>query len=486
MSNIPPVQVLGYLGDVSVPLYTLNRAPLTTDYHYPIGTIWIDTLGQESYELVGKPSNVANWVHIGGTPGQIESLTGNDAVAVMPDPATQNVFVVGNNVQGINITGNALTYTMTVAGIDATNAQKGVVELATDAEAIAGALNTVVITPASLAAKLGAQTQFGVAVGNTTAGAVAWTAAGTNGQTLIGNTGANPSFAGIGTLSGLNLHGVVIAQNAGAFTATAAGTTGQLFHGVTGADPIFENTSNGNFSFIATAAADIGATRTLTISHADNTNAASSSQLLVSVGGAAGGNPYETFTVTGGQSFASGIVNGATPVFQLTSQATLGANVVMQSSTAGEVTFPNTTAFLAILSATAADQTGDGTVVSLICDTEIYDQNADYAAGILTAPVTGRYKLGTMVTLLDVAAGHTASNFTVFTTNRGYIFKTGNVGAMMNVGENKITLTGTVMADMDAGDQAFIQLAVNNAAKVVDFEGHASNALSAFYGNLEC
>jgi hypothetical protein len=61
---------------------------------------------------------------------------------------------------------------------------------------------------------------------------------GSNGKTLIGaGVGASPTYADIGTNSGLTTHGVVIAQGNGAFQATAEGATGQVLVGNTGSNP---------------------------------------------------------------------------------------------------------------------------------------------------------------------------------------------------------------------------------------------------------
>lgn len=80
-------------------------------------------------------------------------------------------------------------------------------------------------------------TLHGVLIGEGT-NPVNVTAAGTDGQVLTANTGADPAFANIGTKSGLTAHGVLIAEGAGAFAATSAGTAGQiLVSGGPSADP---------------------------------------------------------------------------------------------------------------------------------------------------------------------------------------------------------------------------------------------------------
>lgn len=93
-------------------------------------------------------------------------------------------------------------------------------------------------------------TAHGVLIGEGSSSIVA-TAVGTDGQVLTGNSAADPSFAAIGTKSGLTAHGVVIAEGAGAFAATAAGSAGQvLVSGGASADPTWSTAT-----FPATAGA---------------------------------------------------------------------------------------------------------------------------------------------------------------------------------------------------------------------------------------
>jgi len=65
---------------------------------------------------------------------------------------------------------------------------------------------------------------------------------GPSGETLIGDgRGVSPTFAAIGTNSGLTAHGVVIAEGNGAFVASAIGTSGEVFtSNGTGNDPTFQ------------------------------------------------------------------------------------------------------------------------------------------------------------------------------------------------------------------------------------------------------
>ena len=148
----------------------------------------------------------------------IETLTGNAGGAVGPDAAF-NIDILGNNTQGINIVGTPGSNLLTVSGINSSTVQIGVVELATDAETIAGVDAIRANTPASLAAKLGAQTSSGLPIGAGTASAITWTAAPTNGQVLIGSTGVDPV---LNTITGGS--GITVTNGAGSITISTTTT----------------------------------------------------------------------------------------------------------------------------------------------------------------------------------------------------------------------------------------------------------------------
>lgn len=132
----------------------------------------------------------------------IQTIECNSGGQVPPD-ASGNLFLLGDNAQGIDTLCDPPNNTVTITAFDATESQKGVVELATNAEAIAGTDNTnKAIIPSSLTAKLGAQTQFGVAYGDGPTNALQWTSAATDGQLVIGATGAAPAFADLTSTGG--------------------------------------------------------------------------------------------------------------------------------------------------------------------------------------------------------------------------------------------------------------------------------------------
>ena len=161
----------------------------------------------------------------------IEFIQGNDGINVGPNPATHIILLLGDNTQGVDTSGNAVTYTETITMFDATTAQKGVTLLADDPETIAGTVNTKAVTPESLKAKLGVQTANGLAYGTGTTTAIAWLGEATNGQIPIGRTGNPPVLANITSTDG----SVVVTNGPGTInlsTITNSGT-GQTIGAVT-------------------------------------------------------------------------------------------------------------------------------------------------------------------------------------------------------------------------------------------------------------
>ena len=72
-------------------------------------------------------------------------------------------------------------------------------------------------------------------------------------------------------------------------------------------------------------ASNSGVTNTFTITNPSNT-ASSAAQLLTTVGGTTAGNAWHQYTVGTAASFAMGVLNGATPVFNMTYAASGTAN----------------------------------------------------------------------------------------------------------------------------------------------------------------
>lgn len=159
----------------------------------------------------------------------IETITGNVGGPVGPD-GSFNFNLLANTTMGITTVGNPGTNTINILGLQSTTSQIGVVQLATNAEAIAGTDTAKAVTSDDLKAKLGTQTNFGLPIGAGNSSAISWTAAPTDGQLLIGSTGLTPTLntitagAGIGIANG---PGTITISNTGgsALTYTNVNTT---------------------------------------------------------------------------------------------------------------------------------------------------------------------------------------------------------------------------------------------------------------------
>jgi hypothetical protein len=159
----------------------------------------------------------------------------------------------------------------------------------------------------------------------------------------------------------------------------------------------------------------------------------------------------------------------------------------VQSSTiivddSGQTTNTSQPAFLAVGGA-QGNATGDGTAYTVTFGTEIFDQNADFdGASTFTAPVKGSYYLQTSVTCSDLAVAHTAGLLQIVTSNRNYNLFYGNIGALLAGGGFSANLSGSVLADMDAGDTATVVLTISNGTIIVDIDATTTK----FSGFLVC
>lgn len=114
---------------------------------------------------------------------------------------------------------------------------------------------------------------------------------------------------------------------------------------------------------------------------------------------------------------------------------------------------------------TATNETGDGTVFTLIWDTEIFDQGGDLSGTTFTAPVTGKYLFCVNIRVNVLDAAHTLVLTSLVTSNRTYALTT-NSGVNRDA-SNRVSANSSVIADMDAGDTATVTLTVANSTKTV-------------------
>jgi len=129
----------------------------------------------------------------------IESVLSDDGAPAIAPNGSGQIEIIGNN--GIITIGQGPGNSLTVQGVQATTTTGGVVELATNAEAIAGTDTLRAVTPAALNAKIGTQTSNGLAYGQGSTSALGYLAELSDGQLAIGSTG-NPAVPGAIASSG--------------------------------------------------------------------------------------------------------------------------------------------------------------------------------------------------------------------------------------------------------------------------------------------
>lgn len=359
--------------NVEVPHYDV-RAPTPTDILYPQGKRWINTVGDAEYVLTSFSTSgnitTANWVLLGTAGGALNTLTGDSGGAISPTAGNINLSGTGSQ---ITTTGSGSTITFALAGP---------------------------YTPATY-------TAHGVLIGEGSS-SIAATAAGTNGQVLIGSTGADPAFATISssgstlTLTGgahtLNIdvtaplnvahggtgattltgvltgngtsavtantvtnHGVLLGGASNAVSSLAAAATGTLLAGSTGADPAF--TASPSVTGSVTAGTSITATL-------GNITATNGNVVLGTAGNKLNSTSVASTTTAGANSFGTvALVAGSAVV--ATSAVTASSMVFLTCQDLGTVIIPSALCVSAKVASTsftitASDATDTSTVAWFI------------------------------------------------------------------------------------------------------------------------
>lgn len=277
-------------------------------------------------------------------------------------------------------------------------------------------------------------------------------------------------------------HSPLIGSGTAAISDVVVGTTGTLFVGAVGADPFFDDSATGDFTFTSSTASQ---TRVLTVSNTDNTGAASSAARLdIIVGGGNVGDPQIKYAVTSATTWSTGIDNSDSDEFKISPNANLGTTPVFVAATTGEITKPIQPAFLAKRTSVVNNVTGNGTVYSYVCNSEIFDQGADYNTGTgqFTASVTGRYMITSYVRVSGAAPSTEITTY-INSSNRTYVRS-----YIPGVSVGDYNRSGTSLVDMDAGDIVYPQVMCNGAgADTVDLFADGTSLLqTAFSGVLIC
>jgi hypothetical protein len=192
----------------------------------------------------------------------------------------------------------------------------------------------------------------------------------------------------------------------------------------------------------------------------------------------------------------------ADPAFGTASIAGGGTNATSFSTTNGIVKFDGTSlvtsttdkidasnrqtntaqpSFLATISATINNVTGDSTAYSVVFNTSIFDQASNFntGTGVFTAPVAGVYAFQWATSFTNVQVGMLSyGSIIVINGTLSLVGNTGNPTNAQSVGN--FTAVGSCVIKLAASDTVYIQVAVTGGAKVV---GLIANTYPGQYQN---
>lgn len=192
-----------------------TRVPATTDVAYPVGKRWINQSTNTEYALTSLSTSngvvSATWTLLGAGSGDLNTLTTADSTVVMPSSGNINlsgsgsITTVGSgSTATVELTGLTDHYVLVGAGTTtitnvAPSSTSGV-PLISQGSSSDPAFGTAVVAGGGTGATT--LTSHGVLVGAGTS-AISGLTVGTNGQVLLGSTGANPAFGTLTTSTGV-------------------------------------------------------------------------------------------------------------------------------------------------------------------------------------------------------------------------------------------------------------------------------------------
>lgn len=152
----------------------------------------------------------------------------------------------------------------------------------------------------------------------------------------------------------------------------------------------------------------------------------------------------------------------------------------------GAVKNTSTPCFLASLTTTVTNVTGDGTTYTFIPDTLVYDQGSNFniSTGVFTAPITGKYQFTCFMELNGLTSSYNDVRINAVSTLRTYRMLRINPSSII-VG-NLLLSGNTIQVDMNSTNTISFTLLVAGSTKSVGLLGEATNCDSAISGHFIC
>ena len=144
---------------------------------------------------------------------------------------------------------------------------------------------------------------------------------------------------------------------------------------------------------------------------------------------------------------------------------------------AGRCTMPNQPAFMVHPASTQTDIAING-IRSVVFGTEIFDIGGNFADNVFTAPVVGKYQLNVEVRLDNVDTAATYYHLYLITSNKTYH---SIIQPKFTSDPAYMSISTSVLADMDAGDGAYVGIYHANGTQQTDI-----SVDSNFSGFLAC
>ena len=162
---------------------------------------------------------------------------------------------------------------------------------------------------------------------------------------------------------------------------------------------------------------------------------------------------------------------------------TNGGNERMRIDENGHITSGTQPCFL-VRNSSNQSNISLATLTTVVFDTEVFDQNADFASNTFTAPVTGRYLFTYNLNFSQTDADHTVLQITLSTSNNAF---TNNpaIDPSAFTGDPSIhAMGGAVICDMDANDTALVKMSCEGGSAQTDIK--ANGVRTNFGGVLLC
>lgn len=175
--------------------------------------------------------------------------------------------------------------------------------------------------------------------------------------------------------------------------------------------------------------------------------------------------------------------------------AVISSGTFTNNSSFFKILASNNASFLGVRTTPQTDVTGDGTVVTVVYDSEQHDQNGDFdpTTGKFTARVKGAFTFQAAVAFHDCGDAHIRYDAYFLHRDSGgsglflYDFAVGNpsseptMQAGMQASGGNVTMSGAITIRLSEGETVEVQAAVAGGGKTVDINGDNATVIYTWF-----